>query len=123
MAEYNKEWGDYVDSLLKSHSLSTRGAEKAIRERTRGAVSSTYINEWIRLGKAPEYQKAFDFLSIFDIDEAIKGFEILGLPIPAVWIVDNPNAYVIEIRKKRDISEKKAERIKEFVRQELENLE
>ncbi len=123
MAEINAEWGPFVKSLLDKYKLSLRDAENRVRQATGRGVSSAYINEWVRYGKVPDSRKAYDFLRSFDVEEAIEGFRILGLPVPAEWVVDNPSAIIIELRKKREISDEKAKRIEEMMRRELNNLE
>lgn len=99
MTKLNEEWGKCIAELLAKHKLTLRGA----RLRTGGAVSHTYIKDWID-GVVPTRDVAISFLSHFPKEEAIRCLEIAGYSIPDEWSrpEDLIRRYVIACRGKMD---------------------
>ena len=113
MAEINEEWGKCIAELLGRHNLTTRAAERL----TGGRVSNTYIHD-MRNGKVPELGKAYDFLRVFPINEAIVCLQAAGFPVPSSWHTHSrhlTDAVDLALRNADDIPEEGKVQVREFV--------
>lgn len=121
MPEINKDWGACITALMAKHGLTTRGAML----KAGGRPSHTTIKDW-KDGILPKYTDlAYQFLSHFELEEAVECLRAAGLPVPSDWQCSDPiETLGIRLRETRpELSDATIQEILDFARERIQEDE